>query len=296
MTAYEPAGDRSSDPTLNQSVDQPNESLTSIKKLGDFRDSLLVGITLLYVLGYLVWSIHAWENRLGLLPALEPQYLSAGIPVVIILWLSWLGYRLLKRLAIRIQDRLDRLSKRQKTMCTAGAFLCVIASNVLFRWAERYKLTTTVPAEQARLWMLKDDLFTSAAALLALIGLWLFGLTMFAKAFAHFYFILYLLLVIVLYVSFVHPHLPQEFGGERPRCAYVDVVRDQISEPLQKLILPQSTMPSKAAVQRSEQLQVFFSGSEFLLVKPAPQGANLGGRPSLVELKKSTIQAIEWCD
>jgi hypothetical protein len=50
----------------------------SVEHVGKFRDGILVAGGGLYVLGYLVWSFHAWEEGLGLLPALELQYLLAG--------------------------------------------------------------------------------------------------------------------------------------------------------------------------------------------------------------------------
>ena len=50
------------------------------ENIGKFRDGLLVVGGLLYVLGYAVWSFNAWINGLGILPALEFQYLVAGIP------------------------------------------------------------------------------------------------------------------------------------------------------------------------------------------------------------------------
>jgi hypothetical protein len=267
-----------------------------IRGLGKFRDGLLVLVTVVYVLGYLVWSIHAWVNNLGLLPALEPQYLAAGIPLALILSLAWLGYKVLKRILEKIQVRLNLLLKRHGILCRGFAFLCVVGSLFLFHVAEKYKLPTIVSAEQARSLILKDNMVTFAAAVLLLLGLWVFGSTGFARVLALFYFFLYLSLAIVLYMFGIYPHLRQEFGGLRPRCAYVDLVRDQVSEPLQKQLLPESAIQSKVAVQRSVRLQVFFSGSEFMLIKPNPENGNPSNRPNLVELRKPATQAIEWCD
>ncbi len=47
--------------------------------IGNLRDTLLVGAGTVYILGYLTWSISAYSQDLGLLPALEAQYFMAGI-------------------------------------------------------------------------------------------------------------------------------------------------------------------------------------------------------------------------
>jgi hypothetical protein len=35
--------------------------LVWVKRIGDLRDGLLVGASLLYGLGYVVWSLNAWD-------------------------------------------------------------------------------------------------------------------------------------------------------------------------------------------------------------------------------------------
>ncbi|MCI0550362.1 MAG: hypothetical protein L0287_05365, partial [Anaerolineae bacterium] len=61
------------------------EQLTGIiKSLGEWRDRALVIVGLLYAAGYFMWSWNALENNLGLLPALQFQYVVAGIGPVFI--------------------------------------------------------------------------------------------------------------------------------------------------------------------------------------------------------------------
>lgn len=47
--------------------------------IGKFRDGILVGAGALYILGYLVMAYYASKKNLGLLPALDFQYIIAGI-------------------------------------------------------------------------------------------------------------------------------------------------------------------------------------------------------------------------
>jgi len=55
-----------------------------LERVSDIRAKILIAAGLAYVVGYVVWSINAWGNNLGVLPALELQYVIAGfIPVIV---------------------------------------------------------------------------------------------------------------------------------------------------------------------------------------------------------------------
>lgn len=66
------------------------DQLSPLTKL---RDGFLVVAVIVYILGYLVWSLNAWVNNLGLLPALEFQYLVAGVFPALVIWLIYIGIR-----------------------------------------------------------------------------------------------------------------------------------------------------------------------------------------------------------
>jgi hypothetical protein len=44
-----------------------------------YRDLVLVVAALTYPIGFLIWSIHAWKQDLGLLPVINSQYIMAGL-------------------------------------------------------------------------------------------------------------------------------------------------------------------------------------------------------------------------
>ena len=49
------------------------------------RDLALARAAGTYALGFIIWSIHAYANDLGLLPALDSQYIIAGlVPVILV--------------------------------------------------------------------------------------------------------------------------------------------------------------------------------------------------------------------
>lgn len=82
----------------NKESPSPLPRLTArLEWLGNLRDGILVSVAIFYAAGYLVWAIYAWQNNLGLLPALELQYFVAGVFPVAILVAAILGAKLLRR-------------------------------------------------------------------------------------------------------------------------------------------------------------------------------------------------------
>lgn len=75
------------------------------------------------------------------------------------------------------------------------------------------------------------------------------------------------------YYMLYYEKLPQVLGGPAPRCAYIDLVRKDISD-ASLLVLTRNTAkaePVRADVVRSDRLWVYFSGSEYLLIRLATE-------------------------
>jgi hypothetical protein len=93
----------------------------------------------------------------------------------------------------------------------------------------------------------------------------------------------------VLYVT-LYGFLPRALGGPTPRCAYVDLVRDEAAQAtLLDLVAGPSNSTDK--VIRSQKLNVYFETNDYLLVRPA---AFLAGKP-LYQVRKEMIRAVQWC-
>jgi len=43
------------------------------------KDTALASLSTMYLIGYIVWSINAYKNNLGILPAFESQYFISGL-------------------------------------------------------------------------------------------------------------------------------------------------------------------------------------------------------------------------
>jgi len=105
---------------------------------------------------------------------------------------------------------------------------------------------------------------------------------------------------LALYLG-LYPRLPQELGGPQPRCAYVDLVREDTAPfTLSALASADAATISGGKVIRSNRLDVYFSSSDYLLVRAArPSEASTSSASTkdepLYELRKEVIRAVQWC-
>lgn len=275
--------------------------------LGEHRDGFLVGGAVLYGVGYLVWSYNAWKNHLGQLPAAEFQYLVAGIIPMILIALAWAG-------AVFFYNMREKAnaSLRWGWLPRMGALLAAIILVVGY---------TVVRIISSKKWIDLgldiENVFRYGFPVIMVIVFLLFlsstrqhsrtkapGLTLMAIADALYRYIfpvLFCWLSLNLYLD-LYPRLPQELGGPQPRCAYVDLVRDNTALSTLSALAPgdftQSSASSDPKVVRSKKLNVYFSSSDYLLVRiaddAATDGANLKDVP-LYELRKDVIRVVEWC-
>jgi len=104
-----------------------------VERVGELRDGFLVAGGAVYVLGYLVWSVHAWQEGLGLLPALELQYLLAGSLLVLILLAALLtgmgSMRLMQATARR--DESSRRPAMPLVSILLGAGVTIVVMSLL---------------------------------------------------------------------------------------------------------------------------------------------------------------------
>lgn len=291
--------------------------------IGKLRDGILVFGGATYGLGYIVWSIHAWKENLGLLPALEPQYLAAGVVPMLLIWLAYFGFKRAVQLTYKVINWRTGQTGIWPTVWRILGVACLAGGSVGLAWL--YTSGKRHPLSQFQVFF---GTMAGSALLLSGLILWLFlspslivgrssssgthergllaevlslvvkgllwsfltGLLICA------YLVLYLSFFTAMYVFVLYPAIPQEFGGVRPRCAYIDVAKDQLSVATQKEILPNAA-ESDGTVAQSYRMTVYFSGSEFMLARrdlgepPAGQP-----KPKLFELRKEVIKAVHWCD
>jgi hypothetical protein len=319
-----------------------------LKSVAGLRDGLLVTASILYVVGYMVWSFNALQNHLGLLPALDPQYFVAGlIPVVIILmaysggtyfkrflvdtwpglvnneavgfrravrltllfvfWallgllafgpvlaaflvLIYLGYKLLKRFAPNTLERLSGKEAKGWELILRLALTLLALAAFLFLLSKRKYLSRTILSGHAE----SVDRYVSMAFAIIFILLPPMEdsfLSWFSRVYrwflAYFGTLLVVFVGLTFYVQKVYPTFPQEFGGVRPRCASLDVVKAQVSHETLQDIVSTEAIKSTQPVVRSLKVEILYSGSSVVLVRSQ-------GR--VYEIAKNVIQTINACD
>lgn len=228
--------------------------LGRLKSLADLRDALLAAAAGLYIFGYVVWSLHAARHRLGLLPALQSQYIIAGFYAALIVLamvgmafaVSRLVLRLIRPLVdtavervvatrpahARSEPRESWIKDSISLLSSLGAITAALASVinrlglavpgvVLFAGAIVLVLVMTLASA-------KRD------AVLAALGK-TFEYVPIVVVSAGFCVGLFLLWTFVVYVF---PLIPREFGGVRPECAYLDLTRNQLSADTVMVLVP----------------------------------------------------------
>ena len=107
---------------------------------------------------------------------------------------------------------------------------------------------------------------------------------------------------LVSYIG-IYPYLPNEFGGPKPRFAYVDFARETVAPSTLSVLSSSNSVIGTAGLEskviRSKKLLVYFSNSDYMLVRIAIESKANNGVASenepLYELRKEIIHDMEWC-
>jgi hypothetical protein len=305
QTGQEPTG-----PTLKKGL---FERVARYQQVG----VLLVGFA--YALGYASRALHAHENNLGALPGVRFEYLVAGtlllIPPIALCLSLWGIWRLAKCLAgwaakgpkwdTGVIKQQTSFTKRQAgvgwaliggfllgmvTACFAPepvesvgivVFVICIVFGLLFlsAGADGSRSTSGAETERAnvRRWQKMGEAALHVGGALVALLIVLPVVMAFALA--------------LLYGAIAVRHVPQEFGGVKPKCAVLDLSPEQLSSELRSLLAnPDENLDSK--VVRSRPLEVFSTSEPWLIRLPSPGGR---GPQRSIRLDGKAVLSVEWC-
>jgi hypothetical protein len=250
-----------------------------VERIGKLRDGILVGSGALYVLGYIVWSVHALDEGLGLLPALELQYLLAGSLLALILLSSVLLGVALMRVAYASEDWKQSPHAFVKRLGPAMPFLIgggvTVLAYALMSFAGHGLLAAALGmVGGALLWLLSSVEPIQRRFERSLAVVYMGGLVAVAST--------------VLFVTVFYPKVPQAIGGVKPQCGYVEVARADASAVLeQELFDPAQT---DTDIARSRELSILFSGGDTYVVR----ARNLDNARTY-EVRKDIIKSASSC-
>jgi hypothetical protein len=283
----------------------PIPSADWLKWLGERRDGFLVGGAVLYGLGYLVWSYNAWRNHLGQLPAIEFQYLMSGLIPGAIIGIAWAATTFFWNMHDKAMALLE---KHRFLLWIIPLTICVVQLSIYFGglatdkrwlnlgWTQKQLTYYTGPLLAITIYFSVLTDYTSRNRPPLSIIYWWMSVSRYINA------IMFCWFSLVIYFD-LYPRLPQELGGPQPRCAYIDLVREDIAPAsLSALVLSHpvdAATASGSKVVRSSKLDVYFSSSDYLLVRTAidakdGSSASLKNAP-LYELRKEVIRVVQWC-
>lgn len=353
----------------NTGNEQTNGRPTWLRQIGHLRDGFLVGAGALYLLGYLVWTGYAARYGLGLLPALEPQYLLAGLIPALVLCLVYFGFCHFPQFKEELWKNKDTTGpgKRKKigfklfgALLIISIFFDMVLTNLVLSDAIQDELSLTrmrffgyalvgivwflfmpgwkIPTKKSSMNLLLPWRWRKPKKAthknISRMRLWLYRLGQWLHRLAYSYLLLIVggTLVIFLY-GYAIDVIPQEVGGFRARCAYVDIDKDRVSQETVGQIMSEETLQeftktentndghtkkSSFSTVRSIELEVIFSGGSFMLVrKPppktppwdlfvwlrelfdssnTPKDVEQNEEPKdLYQLKNDFIRTITWC-
>ena len=275
---------------------------TTLKRLGDVRDGLLVLGALIYAAGYGAWSYHAWNMQLGPLPALDAQYFLAGIPALGTLLLAWCAARAVVRFYVVTYPA---WRVRQSRRVTRGLdWVAFLTSMAGVAYIAKYRLVA----------IFTQDISASDIAILAVCAL---SITLQREPFpddepaltkpevwlTYMLTLAFALLGALAYLRIAYPRIPQVFGGAEPRAARLDLLSARITPETARLLGASSNGIITDRAYRSGRLWVYYSDRDILLVSPVlarpkrslalsvePTATNI----NFVQISREDVVSIHW--
>lgn len=240
-----------------------------LNAIGNLRDTFLVGVGTIYLLGYIIWSLTAYSLDLGLLPVLESQYLMAGvIPALILGAFSLLLINLPKinkcLIVFFSPDRVILGLRFNRIARTAMRVVFLFGIFVLVFLALDFTPYFDIDRIIVAGW--RWNIWFSWIILIVTIIIVLFAflsapyLIVNRHGFRHrmirilpslqiLYIALYAVVGALLLYGLYFNNLPQEFGGIGSRCAYIDFSSGDVSNHTLRALASESEIRHSTSAQ-----------------------------------------------
>lgn len=264
--------------------------LRQLQELTLLRDAVVAGAAVLYLAGYLAWSLYAWTYRLGPIQALRAQYFVAGVPVVAVLAAVAGAAFAVGRLAFDWWPRkIDALSGRSRTLvlillltliltCTGyGVYSATAANPVAIRFLRHAVVVVAVIILPFALVMIAPRRHPLSQRFMAgtlYIYLGAFGVGAVGR-----------------FIIYDYSFIPQEFGGAAPRRAQVDLRVDALSAEIRRDLFQGTPLGN---VARSRKLWVLARTEDSIIVTLAYPNIDADFFSPRLEISSSAVVAVVW--
>jgi hypothetical protein len=264
-----------------------------VKRLGAFRDGLLVSSSVVYLLGYATWSIYAWRTHLGPVSAVDAQYFAAGLPIALGLLCTLGSVVALRHLAdVRWRSLVQTRSVRWRHRVVIILMVCGLAPTMLTG-----VILVRVGTKNIRLGL--------AVALFALLSLAYIivpllsvmvhpTLDRFARIAPAVVLTLFGGLGVAYFALDLYPSIPASLGGGRPRLVLLDIRPSSVAPETLRMLLPPKASILTGTTLRTRELDLLaVSGQYYLIGIPSLQAAS---PPVRLQLERSSVVAVIWTE
>ena len=273
-------------------------TLDLFERVGKVRDGLLVGASVVYILGYLTWSIYAWRLGLGAVDVIDAQYFAAGIPVAAVLAMSLTGASLLRSVAEgpwrrfmvarsnvfrRIVDGILRIVVVAAAVGALIVLVSLVRNAILFRiiYLTSLVLLLSLLVVSYSLMHLRSPVADSTTAVFRYDRFLRLVVTPTVYAIAG-------VALIGLIILRVYPTMPSPFGG-KPRSAQLDLRADAVS-PQTLCALTGAPVAVRTGVVRTKAIWILTSRTEMVVLLEEPTVA----RTPPITLRNDSVTAVIW--
>ncbi len=300
-----------------------------IRRFGGYRDAILSMLGISYALGFIIWSFNSWKNNLGLLPLLDPQYLSAGfIPLSIVVLIYFMFccldfvfdffIKIISFISVIIKGLIElndnyinnpskifEFSKKggnpiqtsesdpDKTADIRETKLKKLPGLANIYQNQNISLLPNANNGIRTIVVLKQESFEEQFNKKYNNEKDIILKKQRSKLAKAKFLVAFLGLILVfIYTVTIFQDIPQEFGGINPRQAFLDVKESDLSNETLQSLFPVCTASKINDVRRSCKLDVFFKGPNYMIVKPV----NAERNSAVYEIQLKNVQGITWCE
>ncbi|HEY2987987.1 MAG TPA: hypothetical protein VGL11_09685 [Candidatus Binatia bacterium] len=240
-------------------ADVPNDAPPLLARAKSSIDLLVPAATIVYALGYFSWAVFSWDRELDLPPALEGQYLIAGIVpalLLILLVLSVVGFaRLVAKGGRRFNQKWHGVLDACGGILIVGGFVSMLVTK---SWISAVMITLGLVASVASVFFSREKTDRIFARIFSWYG--------------RFAAVLLFIPLTAAYATRIFPHLPSEFGGPELSCVRLDLKRADLSEPVLELLAEPAASGAQPATVHSRAVNILSApGRYYLIAVPKSQ-------------------------
>lgn len=250
-----------------------------LKNAANLRDAVIFLASIIYVIGYITWSLYSNYRKLGTVKALDAQYFVIGIPVTIIMILA---IPVISKLITWVDFWYQYLfSLDWKYLTTTARILNLLIVSIVIA-ARRSRETQKNSRSRYILYMMLGFFILVLIPVTDIFSRWITNFVLTVLTLLIFGF------VIKFYVTKVYEIIPHNLGGGKFRVARFDLIKDVISPFVLKELVAHQV---DDAIVQSRDVTVVSTSDNWILIRIGKiQDIDI----PIIEIPRTSIASIVW--